>query len=271
MELSRQFHDLSKKCQHEPPGGKGFLAVLTRKLGTQSFAHLFRLSIIRIPVRGGVLVDPVLFGVGYALSPWHLALGPGPIKGTAFRSVAEGLETGPFPGRVPVVNDHLYRHPAGPDAGQAFGLVSPGIQSPVPALPRCRYVVRSGGPLAEYSPRLFSFCIESGCFEPRIRNRHRQPAHDHPNVKLVLPVSRFSHGYLEFTAFIPACSVNAKHVPLVAVVPLIERPHETDSRLNGLDPSAPGDFLWIGIPCTINLYPVCTGPGGCAGSVRRPT
>ncbi len=60
-------------------------------------------------------------------------------------------------------------------------------------------------------------------------------------------VCGLSHGYLKFTALIPVCPANAKHIPQVAVVPLIERSHETDSRLNGSDPSAPGDFLWTGL------------------------
>jgi hypothetical protein len=40
----------------------------------------------------GVFVDPVLLGVGHALAPWNLPRGPGPVKGTAFRAVAEGFE-----------------------------------------------------------------------------------------------------------------------------------------------------------------------------------
>ncbi len=33
-----------------------------------------------------------------------------------------------------------------------------------------------------------------------------------------------SNGDQEFTGFIPACSINTEHIPLVTVVPLIKRP-----------------------------------------------
>jgi len=49
-------------------------------------------SIIRPPVRGGILVDPVLLGVGHAFAPRDSARGPGVVKGAAFRAVAEGFE-----------------------------------------------------------------------------------------------------------------------------------------------------------------------------------
>jgi len=44
------------------------------------FAVLQESSIIRSPVRGGVLVHPVLFGVGHTLAPRHLAGRSGPVK-----------------------------------------------------------------------------------------------------------------------------------------------------------------------------------------------
>jgi len=49
----------------------------------------------------------------------------------------------------------------------------------------------------------------------------------------VLLVRGLSDGDQEFTGFIPDCPVNTKHIPLVAVAPLIERAHETDSGLDG--------------------------------------
>ena len=89
-------------------------------------------SIVWTPVRGGVLVDPVLFGVGHAFSPGHLARGPGPIQRAALRAVAEGLEPVALLGRIPVVDDHLNRHATTPDTGRAFKLVGPGVQAAMP-------------------------------------------------------------------------------------------------------------------------------------------
>ena len=81
---------------------------------------------------GCVFVDPILLGVGHALATRHFACRPGPVKSAAFRAVAEGLEPVSFLGRIPVVDDHLHRHPAAPDTGRALGIIGPGVQTPMP-------------------------------------------------------------------------------------------------------------------------------------------
>ncbi len=73
--------------------------------------------------------------------------------------------------------------------------------------------------------------IKPGRLEPRIRNRDRETAHLHADAKLMLLVRGLPDGDPEFTALIPDCSVYAKHIPLVAVAPLIERSREADAGL----------------------------------------
>lgn len=57
-----------------------------------SLSQVPQSSIIRPTVGGGVLVDPILLGVGHAFAPRNLAHGPGPVKRAAFRAVAKGFE-----------------------------------------------------------------------------------------------------------------------------------------------------------------------------------
>ena len=52
----------------------------------------FSSSIIRAPMGSGVLVDPIFLGVGHALATRNFPRGSGPVKGAAFRAVAEGFE-----------------------------------------------------------------------------------------------------------------------------------------------------------------------------------
>ena len=80
-------------------------------------------------MRGGIFVYPALFCIVHSLSSRHLARRSSPVKKAAFRTVAEGLEPVPFLGWVPVVDDHLHRHPVTPHAGRALGVISPSIQT----------------------------------------------------------------------------------------------------------------------------------------------
>jgi len=78
-------------------------------------------------MRRSILVNPVLFCVRHIFAPRHLACRSGPVKGAAFRAVAEGFEPVTFLGRIPMVDDHLQRHTATPDASRAFGVIGSGV------------------------------------------------------------------------------------------------------------------------------------------------
>jgi hypothetical protein len=162
------------------------------------------------------------------------------IKSAAFGALTEGLETILLLGWIPVVNDNFHRHPATPDASRAFRLVGSGVQAAMP-LAAIGFQVgwhsmkqwgSRGACLSFFADLDTAHFIETGCFEPRIRDRNCQTTHYHADMKLMLFMCGLSHGNVEFTAIIPACSADAKNIPLVAVGLLIKSPHEADARLN---------------------------------------
>ena len=67
--------------------------------------------------------------------------------------------------------------------------------------------------------------VESGCLYPRIRCRNRQSDQFHASMELMLFVGGRPDSDLKFTTLITVFSIYAKHVALVAVVPLVERPN----------------------------------------------
>ena len=96
------------------------------------------ISIVGLTVRGNFFVYPVRFLIANAASTGYFARGPGPVERTALRAVAERLEPVLLLRRVPVVDDHLHRHPAAPEAGRTLRCISPGIQASMATFPVCR-------------------------------------------------------------------------------------------------------------------------------------
>ena len=84
--------------------------------------------------------------------------------------------------------------------------------------------------------------VEPGRLEPRIRDRNRQPSQFYASAKLILLVCGLTYGDLEFAGFISVCTVNAKHIALVTVLPLIEGAREPDAGLDGQDATRPSQF-----------------------------
>ena len=170
-----------------------------------------------------------------------------PGKSAAFRSIAEGLESVPFLGRIPVVDDHLHWHSTTPDTGRALGVISPGVQTPMSMVAigfqvRRFTMERWTSQRATFSifQRLQTAClVESGRLKPRIRNGNRLPTCLHACVEKMLRLGGLPERNLEFVGFISNCPDNAKHVSLVAVTSLVERPHQPDTRLHGYDPPGP--------------------------------
>jgi hypothetical protein len=65
----------------------------------------------------------------------------------------------------------------------------------------------------------------------------------HAGLETVLLVRSLADRNHELPGLLAACPVDAKDVPLVAVLPLIERSKEADARLNTDDTAAPRDLL----------------------------
>ena len=91
--------------------------------------------VIRSPMGSGIFVNPVLLVPLHALSAWDRAHRSGAVKGAGLRPIAKGLKAKALFARGPLVNDHLYRHQAAPDAGQTLGVVGLLVQPAMPPLP----------------------------------------------------------------------------------------------------------------------------------------
>ncbi len=233
-------------------------------------------------MRGGVFVGPILLNIRHAFAPGDFSRGSEPVKGAAFRTVAEGFEPVLFLWRIPLVYDHLHRHPAAPDTGGAFGIVGPGIQTTMSASPvhfqvrRHAMIRRSGrcftlGILDDLEPARL---VERRHLLPRVFERHGTSAQFHACLEPVLSCAQH-HRPQSRTVGLPAAGpVDAKHLPQVAVGPLIERPREPDAGLNSHDTAGHVTFSALAVEPTISLSPihrVCTGPGVYAEPARRST
>src|SRR5260370_26056496 len=80
-----------------------------------------------------LVIHPVILCVTHSMTAGDLALRAGSVERTGARAVAESLSAVTALARVPVIDDHLHRHLASPNAGGALLLVGSCRQSPVTA------------------------------------------------------------------------------------------------------------------------------------------
>src|SRR5260370_17824292 len=80
-----------------------------------------------------LVIHPVFLCVTHSMTAGDLALRAGSVERTGARAVAESLSAVTALARVPVIDDHLHRHLASPNAGGALLLVGSCRQSPVTA------------------------------------------------------------------------------------------------------------------------------------------
>ena len=96
--------------------------------------------------------------------------------------------------------------------------------------------------------------VESGPLKPRVRNRNRLSTCFHACMETVLRLCSLSNGDYEFAEFISNCPVNPKHICQVAVAPLVEQPHQPDTRLNRYNLSGPCFFLYLLLSSTLSGF-----------------
>lgn len=102
-----------------------------------------RASFVWGAMAGCVLVDPVFFLPYHPFPAGHLARWPSAVETARLGPVAEGLK--PILGCwIPRVSDHLYWHPASPNAAWAFRFV--GLQSKAPMASGAVFSRLGGGP-----------------------------------------------------------------------------------------------------------------------------
>jgi len=129
-----------------------------------------------------------------------------------------------------MVNDHFDRHPAAPDAAQAFRLVCACIQSAMSPL-------AVNGHLGWHSEpgrrKRDDFCrpfdqfqttrlVELDGFHSVIGNRLGLPANNVPGPKLMLHLGGIADADSELAFVLANDSLDPQGIPEVAVVPLIE-------------------------------------------------
>jgi len=81
-----------------------------------------------------ILINPVFLLPDHAFPSGNRPYLPGMVEATVLRPIAERLEAVFHFARIPLINDHLYRHPAAPHAGGAFRFVGLRIEAAVAAL-----------------------------------------------------------------------------------------------------------------------------------------
>jgi hypothetical protein len=88
---------------------KGFASgeVQARTAGNRAVAVL----LLGSAVRSCLIVNPVLLRVGHSAATGNRARRSGLVERAGKRTVAEGLGSVAAPSRIPLINDHLYRHP----------------------------------------------------------------------------------------------------------------------------------------------------------------
>ena len=208
-----------------------------------SLSQVPQSSIIRSPVGSSVIIDPILLSVGHALSTRNFPCGPGPVKGAAFRAIAERFKPVLFLGRIPLVDDHFHRHPAAPDTGRAFRVVGPGVQTTRPTAAigfQVRRHSKERRPGMSFTRGISddlepARLVECRGLLPLVFDRHGAAPQFNACLKPVFLVRGFADRDQELAGLPTASSIDAKNVPQVAVGPLIERPREPNAGLDGRD------------------------------------
>ena len=117
-----------------------------------------------------------------------------------------------------------------------------------------------------------AYLVESSRLKPWVRNGNRLTAYLHTCEETMLRLCGLPEGNLEFAGFIADCPFNPTHISQVAVAPLVERPHQPYTGLDGYNPSGPCNLfrahprlLNVPFPCwgnpMLDVVPAFLNPG----------
>src|SRR5499425_2851864 len=179
-----------------------------------------------------------------------LARRAGSVERTRARAVAESLSAVAALARVPVVDDHLHRHLASPNASGALLLVGSCRQSPVTAFavdrkrrwnttPRRRCLFHN----LAYSIFQIADLVELNSLQTRIGNRECFAGDGITHLELVFGVRAFPHANEKFSDLTPNVAAHPERVTQIRVTALIERTAQSNPRLHGSQHTVPGYFL----------------------------
>jgi hypothetical protein len=180
----------------------------------------------------------------------------GSVERTGKRAITEGLSAVAALARVPVIDDHLRRHLASPNAGGAPLLVGSCRQSPVTAFavdrkrrwnttPRWRRCLFRN---LTYSTFEIADLVEHNGLQTRIGNRQCFTGDGITHMELVFGVRAFAHAKEKFSGLTPNVATHPERVTQICVTALIERAAQSNLRLHGSQHTVPGYFLNCSTP-----------------------
>jgi len=103
-------------------------------------------SLIPPTMRRRILINPVFFFPTHSAPARHLPRRTSLIERTRLRPVTERLKSIPLLPRIPVVDNHLNRHPAAPHTAPAATLICPRSQAAMSSCPVRRQINRRAMP-----------------------------------------------------------------------------------------------------------------------------
>ena len=163
--------------------------------------------LVEAAVGSRINANPVLLRVTHSMTTGNLAWRSRFVEGAGTRTVAECLGSVAAFTRIPLINDHLDRHLACPNAVRALFPVGSRCESPMTTFPVDRKWRWNTAPgrrqtlfLSLTSPdfQIADF-IEFNRLEPRINHWQRITGNDIPGPKLVFGVSALPHAEEKFS------------------------------------------------------------------------
>src|SRR5882762_9419543 len=205
-----------------------------------------------------------------------LARRAGSIERTGARAVAESLSAVAALARVPVIDDHLRRHLASPNASGALLLVGSCRQSPVTAFavdrkrrwnttPRWRRCLFRN---LTYSIFQIADLVELNGLQTRIGNRKCFAGDGITHLELVFGVRAFPHANEKFSDLTPNVAAHPERVTQIGVTALIERTAQSNPRLHASQHTVPGYFSTAFLLRKVkpHVFPNCIRDGVHPGS-----
>src|ERR1019366_8422426 len=242
---------------------KGFASgeVQARTAGNRAVAVLLLGSAVRICL----IVNPVLLRVGHSAATGNRAHRSGLVERAGKRTVAEGLGSVAAPSRIPLINDHLYRHPASPDTAGALLLEGSRGESSMTALAAERKRRWNTAPrrwrclvlIVMWPDFPLAGLVEFNRLQPRIRNRLRITRYRVPGAKVVFRVRALPSPDEKFLGFASDPATYLQRVTQVGMAALIERAGQSDPWLHRKQHALPGNLVTSIVPRERHAASLC--------------
>ncbi len=202
---------------------------------------------------GGILIHPVFFFVGHPTAARDFARGAGFVGWAGEGAVAKRLGPVSTLAGIPMVDDHLHRHPAAPDAGGASAVVGSRGQPAVPAFSVHGKHRRNssvgwwwcgrGLSLYAFSDFELAHLVEFDDLQTWVGDPQSFSADGVSNPELMFGLRAFADSDEEITVVTANASIHAENVPLISMTSFVKGPHQPNPGLNRSSDSTPWDFF----------------------------